>query len=403
VDAASGTADGATITLTNVDPDVIAFADRPARLAQRYTTDDFFAARDDLGFGSDAPNAALSAVVGGTEQTSTITLHDPQWDREAATLVVTYDVLPAGDDERVGDVVGSRAEPAAQFEQASLFIDAGGTAGVQTGEATLSAITEAEFEELSSQAGRNGCVSPRGSIEVCSLITIDGSFAQWTVVAQAPEGISVASSTAELTWIIGPTGEGITSPARPSSRPTPGGYASFGMLPGCSRRAASAASRSQSSRSARTSSPRPPAKSRHHPNRTTPARRSAGLAKPTATRETARLVRAGPFGSPGAGRGDPVTPCGSGGSQAALRAVAGLGSAVRPDRSDASVCSHRSWRAIQARAWSGAPPWELRSLRSAFLVSLMASTYGSYLRYEHPLVFTDTESIYSQCRHCQVS
>ena len=83
--------DGKTITLTNVDPSVVMFTDRPARMAEAIPTATFVASWDKVGaksFQSDPPNAALTSIVEGKLQSATVELSDPRLDGTTLTFKV---------------------------------------------------------------------------------------------------------------------------------------------------------------------------------------------------------------------------------------------------------------------------------------------------------------------------
>lgn len=107
--AASMTYDGGTLTLENVTPQTIMFADRPQRLAGDISTARFV---DDWGVGNnsleaDPPNASLSVLVGDEEQISVIELSNPRLDGTS----LSYDVsVLEGTVPRIG-------------KSATLFID----------------------------------------------------------------------------------------------------------------------------------------------------------------------------------------------------------------------------------------------------------------------------------------
>ena len=82
--------DGKTITLKNVDPSVVMFTDRPARMAEAIATATFVASWDKgaKSFKSDPPNAALTSIVDGKLQSATVELSDPILDGTTLTFKV---------------------------------------------------------------------------------------------------------------------------------------------------------------------------------------------------------------------------------------------------------------------------------------------------------------------------
>lgn len=82
--------DGKTLTLENVTPQTIMFADRPQRMAGGIATArfvaDWSAGKDS--FEKDPPNASLSVTVDGKEQVSVVELTNPKLDGTS----LSYDV-----------------------------------------------------------------------------------------------------------------------------------------------------------------------------------------------------------------------------------------------------------------------------------------------------------------------
>ena len=102
--------DGKILTLKNVDPSVVMFTNRPARMAEAIPTATFVASWDKCGaksFKSDPPNAALTSIVDGKLQTATLELSEPRLDGPDLTFEVR---LIGGTVSTVGKTV-------------SLFID----------------------------------------------------------------------------------------------------------------------------------------------------------------------------------------------------------------------------------------------------------------------------------------
>lgn len=89
--AASMAYDGRTLTLENVTPQTIMFADRPQRLAGDISTARFVS---DWGVGNnsleaDPPNASLSVLVDDEEQISVIELSNPRLEGTSLSYDVT--------------------------------------------------------------------------------------------------------------------------------------------------------------------------------------------------------------------------------------------------------------------------------------------------------------------------
>lgn len=97
------------LTLDNVSPVTLFFADRPERLAGNMSTAAFvpFWSKGKDSFLSDAPNADLSILEGDTLRQTVVVLHDPVL--EGRTLAYTVDVIDG--------------EMPAKGASASLFID----------------------------------------------------------------------------------------------------------------------------------------------------------------------------------------------------------------------------------------------------------------------------------------
>ncbi len=85
-----------TLTLLDVDSDMIAFSDRPNRDVVNLTVSDFVAQWNDLGFGDDPPNAALELMEPqGDIDVTIVELLDPVYD--GSTL--SYTVRPLSSDQ----------------------------------------------------------------------------------------------------------------------------------------------------------------------------------------------------------------------------------------------------------------------------------------------------------------
>jgi len=104
--------DGKTLTLQNINPSVVMFSDRPARVAEAIPTAAFVKNWDKgekKSFESDPPNAGLTSVVDGKLQTVTLVLSEPRLD--GTTLTYRARVLEGTPPQTAGT--------------SSLFIDGG--------------------------------------------------------------------------------------------------------------------------------------------------------------------------------------------------------------------------------------------------------------------------------------
>jgi len=102
--------DGKTLTLQNINPSVVMFSDRPARMAEAIPTAAFVKNWDNAAtksFKSDPPDAGLTSIVDGKLQTATVELSHPQMDGTA----LRYDVRVV------------KGEVPASGGPASLFMD----------------------------------------------------------------------------------------------------------------------------------------------------------------------------------------------------------------------------------------------------------------------------------------
>ena len=94
--------DGKTLTLKNINPSVVMFTDRPARMAEAIPTATFLTSWNKGGansFQSKPPNAALTSIVDGKLQTATVELSEPRLDGTTLTFkvrVIEGSVPPAG-------------------------------------------------------------------------------------------------------------------------------------------------------------------------------------------------------------------------------------------------------------------------------------------------------------------
>ena len=114
-----------TLTLGGLIGNVIAFTDRPNRIADHESMADFVAEWDQRGFADDPPNAALVLHEEEEDQdVLVVELRDPVYDEDADTLTFAITVLT---DERTGALAeySDKADAAlpAAFETCSLLID----------------------------------------------------------------------------------------------------------------------------------------------------------------------------------------------------------------------------------------------------------------------------------------
>ena len=83
--------DGKTLTLKNVNPSVVMFTDRPARMADAIPIATFLTSWNKGGansFQSKPPNAALTSIVDGKLQTATVELTQPRLNGTTLTFRV---------------------------------------------------------------------------------------------------------------------------------------------------------------------------------------------------------------------------------------------------------------------------------------------------------------------------
>jgi len=120
MDATDGSGGDGAFTLRGVNPSVISFTDRPARVARRIAIEELVSSWADVGFSDDPPNASLVFERDGREHIQTVTLTNPRLEGDE----LTFSYSPLTDAAPVV-VVGERtAELPAQFGTAALFIDA---------------------------------------------------------------------------------------------------------------------------------------------------------------------------------------------------------------------------------------------------------------------------------------
>ncbi len=112
--------DGAVLILTGVEPTVLAFTDRPARLARSVPAADAWTWTADP---ADPPNATLLAVPaeGGDEVALVVELLAPSYDEGAGQVTATVRVLGDGSLAAVGSPTAVTAEQ--RFGAGHLFID----------------------------------------------------------------------------------------------------------------------------------------------------------------------------------------------------------------------------------------------------------------------------------------
>lgn len=83
----------AILHLTGVAPSLLAFADRPLRIASTRPTSSLVERWSDYGFASDPPNGALAVGSGALLEPLALELRDPRYDATAATLDFTVTSL----------------------------------------------------------------------------------------------------------------------------------------------------------------------------------------------------------------------------------------------------------------------------------------------------------------------
>lgn len=78
--ASAMTFDGNTLTLQNISPRTVMFADRPQRMAGNMDTETLISdwGVGENSFAADPPNASLSVLSGGVEEVSVIELRNPR-------------------------------------------------------------------------------------------------------------------------------------------------------------------------------------------------------------------------------------------------------------------------------------------------------------------------------------
>jgi len=95
------TFDGATLTLKGIHPQTVMFADRPQRMSGDMATEKFVSIWNEgkESFQKDPPNASISVVVGGKEQTAVVELTNPKLDGDTLSYsarVLDGSVPPQG-------------------------------------------------------------------------------------------------------------------------------------------------------------------------------------------------------------------------------------------------------------------------------------------------------------------
>lgn len=133
VESAAGTLSGKgaakKLTLAGTAKDTVWFSDRPERRSGAFGTGEIAAAWKGLGFLADPPNAALvfEDPALGFERTAILELSKPRYTAKSHSLSFSARVLPparaSGNLKKHGEAADNR--PAAEFGNASLFIDDG--------------------------------------------------------------------------------------------------------------------------------------------------------------------------------------------------------------------------------------------------------------------------------------
>jgi len=120
IDASSATQDGTTLTLTDVEDEVLLFADRPSRRVERVATADVIEQWSTM-FGSDPPNAAVSSSTDDVDREAVVELSEPSLDGE--TLSFSYRLLTTTPDRLVSLAPTAVKALPAEMTGVSLFVD----------------------------------------------------------------------------------------------------------------------------------------------------------------------------------------------------------------------------------------------------------------------------------------
>ncbi|MGH2923125.1 MAG: hypothetical protein ACRDKH_03725 [Solirubrobacterales bacterium] len=118
LEAAEG---GYTLTLSDPSPAVIAFSDRPERVASRETLEDFVGAWEERGFAEVPPNAALVTERGSEQRAIVLELSEPRLSE--GRLSYRAKEIEEGGDRLSAVAPEASARPPARFVTAQLFID----------------------------------------------------------------------------------------------------------------------------------------------------------------------------------------------------------------------------------------------------------------------------------------
>jgi hypothetical protein len=86
IDADAAVATDSSLTLAGLDPDAVAFTDRPTRQARRLLVQELVDDWNAMGFVDDPPNAALAVRLEGEQQVYVVELTEPQLDADELTF-----------------------------------------------------------------------------------------------------------------------------------------------------------------------------------------------------------------------------------------------------------------------------------------------------------------------------
>lgn len=135
-----------TLRFDGVDPSLLAFADRPIRIAVTQPTTTLFADWAAYGFAAVPPNAAIVVTGSAVRDPVAIELRNPRYDEASGTLEVEAASL-------AGDASGALAavldESGRDGRTVIVFIDATAAGSVQTSSESVSAIVDLVQQSMS--------------------------------------------------------------------------------------------------------------------------------------------------------------------------------------------------------------------------------------------------------------
>lgn len=186
IGASGGVIDGTTLTLTDLDDEVLYFGDRPSRVAFRQPVGvafDWWVPS----FGDVPPNAALVFVEAGHDRSVGVELRQPRFDAAARTATFAFAVLPGPTGEPAMPVPnGSLIEP-------RLFVD-----GMQFG--------------FGGECGNNMLLSVQGNVS-CDLalavidtvgLTFDLGGVRWSCLYGMTDGSKSCTSSLGSVYLAAP-------------------------------------------------------------------------------------------------------------------------------------------------------------------------------------------------------